>query len=97
MIYLQLTMAYPSSERGKGKQNNIVLDMGGQLKQLKWAENVLFKHKISVLDQSHPRAQDLSSLELTKLDMGFPIPNSAIMGSNYVRHNSILIQVILYL
>lgn len=71
--------------------------MGGQLKQLKWAENVLFKHKISVLDQSQSRTPNLNSQVLTKLDMGFPIPNSAIIGSNFVRHNSILIQVILYL
>ncbi|XP_060656683.1 uncharacterized protein LOC132791672 [Drosophila nasuta] len=95
MINLQLTQAYPS----KSKENNIILDMGGQLKHLKWAEHETLKHKISLLDQSqtHRRTQDLSSQELTKLDMGFSIPNSALLGSNYVRHNSLLIQVILYL
>ncbi|KAH8419533.1 hypothetical protein KR222_004883, partial [Zaprionus bogoriensis] len=96
MIYLQLTLAYPNDHEG-GRENKIMLDMGGQLKQLKWAENVPFKHKISILDRSQRRSQDLSSQELTKLDMGFPIPNSAITGSNFVRHNSLLIQVILYL
>ncbi|KAH8261033.1 hypothetical protein KR044_002373, partial [Drosophila immigrans] len=95
MIHLQLTLAYPS----KSKENNIILDMGGQLKHLKWAEPATLKHKIALLDQSqtHRRTQDLSSQELSKLDMGFSIPNSALLGSNYVRHNSLLIQVILYL
>jgi len=99
MINLQLTLAYPSNDHGKSKENNIILDMGGQFKHLKWAEHETFKHKIALLDQSqsHRRTQDLSSQELTKLDMGFSIPNSAIIGSNYVRHNSLLIQVILYL
>lgn len=99
MINLQLALAYPAHDPGQGKENNIMLDMGGQWKQLKWADRVAFKHKISLLDQnqSHRRTQDLSSQELTKLDMGFSIPNSAILGSNYVRHNSLLIQIILYL
>ncbi|TDG42117.1 hypothetical protein AWZ03_011449 [Drosophila navojoa] len=100
MINLQLAMAYPTYENGvKGKENNIMLDMGGQWKPLKWADRIAFKHKISLLDQqrSHRRPQDLSSLELTKLDSGFSIPNSAILGSNYVKHNSLLIQIILYL
>ncbi|KAM8708040.1 hypothetical protein ACLKA7_015071 [Drosophila subpalustris] len=99
MINLQLTLAYPSHDLGKGNENNIILDMGGQFKHLKWAEHETFKHKIALLDQSqsHRRTQDLSSQELTKLDMGFSIPNSALIGSNYVRHNSLLIQVILYL
>ncbi|KAH8370281.1 hypothetical protein KR093_002924, partial [Drosophila rubida] len=95
MIHLQLTLAHPS----KTKENNIILDMGGQLKHLKWAAPETLRHKIALLDQSqtHRRTQDLSSQELTKLDMGFSIPNSALLGSNYVRHNSLLIQVILYL
>ncbi|XP_032591250.1 uncharacterized protein LOC6557768 [Drosophila grimshawi] len=99
MINLQLALAYPSHDHASGKENNIMLDMGGQWKQLKWTEHVAFKHKISLLNQnpSHRRTQDLSSQELTKLDMGFSIPNSAIVGSNYVRHNSLLIQIILYL
>ncbi|XP_064545508.1 uncharacterized protein LOC135433396 [Drosophila montana] len=99
MINLQLALAYPAHDPGKGKENNIMLDMGGQWKQLKWTDRVAFKHKIALLDQnqSHRRTQDLSSQELTKLDMGFSIPNSAILGSNYVRHNSLLIQIILYL
>ncbi|XP_017844033.1 uncharacterized protein LOC108600775 isoform X2 [Drosophila busckii] len=96
LIMLQLALAQPA--HGHGKENNIILDMGGQYKQLKWAEHLPLKHKISLLDQhAGHRHTDLSSQELNKLDMGFSIPNSAVLGSNYVRHNSLLIQIILYL
>ncbi|EDW39552.1 GL11880 [Drosophila persimilis] len=83
-----------------GDQKNIVLDMGGIFKTMKhWTDDTPFKHKISILDQnySHRKAKDLGSQELTKLETGFSIPHSALLGSTYIKQNSLLIQIILYL
>ncbi|XP_017137798.1 uncharacterized protein LOC108152751 [Drosophila miranda] len=83
-----------------GDQKNIVLDMGGIFKTMKhWTDGTPFKHKISILDQnySHRKAKDLGSQELTKLETGFSIPHSALLGSTYIKQNSLLIQIILYL
>ncbi|KAH8257236.1 hypothetical protein KR038_005996 [Drosophila bunnanda] len=80
--------------------NNIMLEMGGIFQKFKWAEDVLLKHKISILDQSHShrRSQDLSSQELTKLDTGFSIPNSVLLDSStYIKQDALLIQILLYL
>ncbi|EDW72854.1 uncharacterized protein Dwil_GK16957 [Drosophila willistoni] len=106
MMNLQLGYAFSTPEQGVGhhnnNNNNIMLDMGlgGFFKQLKWTDQATLKHKISILDQyqSHQhRSQDLSSQELTKLDMGFSIPHSALLGSTYIKSNSLLIQILLYL
>ncbi|XP_022215474.2 uncharacterized protein LOC111069639 [Drosophila obscura] len=83
-----------------GGQKNIALDMGGMFKTMKhWTDDTPFKHKISILDQnySHRKAKDLGSQELTKLETGFSIPNSALLGSTYIKQNTLLIQIILYL
>ncbi|BFF98690.1 uncharacterized protein DMAD_06776 [Drosophila madeirensis] len=83
-----------------GEQKNIALDMGGIFKTMKhWTDDTPFKHKISILDQnySHRKAKDLGSQELTKLETGFSIPNSALLGSTYIKQNTLLIQIILYL
>ncbi|XP_068143336.1 uncharacterized protein [Drosophila tropicalis] len=103
MLNLQLGYAFSTPEQGVSHHNNnIMLDMGlgGFFKQLKWTDQATLKHKISILDQyqSHQhRSQDLSSQELTKLDMGFSIPHSALLGSTYIKNNSLLIQILLYL
>ncbi|KAH8305847.1 hypothetical protein KR059_012778, partial [Drosophila kikkawai] len=80
--------------------NDIMLEMGGIFQKFKWSEDVLLKHKISILDQSHShrRSQDLSSQELTKLDTGFSIPNSVLLDSStYIKQDALLIQILLYL
>lgn len=100
LLNLQLGYGVFSPEAKPGHSNNIVLEMEGIFQKFKWTEDVLLRHKISILDQnqSHRRSQDLSSQELTKLDTGFSIPNSVLLDSStYIKQDALLIQILLYL
>lgn len=95
LLNLQLEYATSPSVSKSGQSNNIMLDMGGMFQEFQWTEDVKLKHKLSILDQS--KSQDLSSQELTKLGVGFSIPNSVLLGSTYIKQNTLLIQILLYL
>ncbi|XP_017479691.1 PREDICTED: mediator of RNA polymerase II transcription subunit 15 [Rhagoletis zephyria] len=91
-LYLQLAHASIKSNN----RNNIIIDMGGLFKEIA-NENVRFKHKISVLNQHNQRSKDLISQEFYNLETGFLIPNSALLGSPFIKNDSLLIQIFLYL
>ncbi|XP_036326776.1 basic-leucine zipper transcription factor A [Rhagoletis pomonella] len=91
-LYLQLAHASIKSNN----RNNIIIDMGGLFKEIA-NDNVRFKHKISVLNQHNQRSKDLISQEFHNLETGFLIPNSALLGSPFIKNDSLLIQIFLYL
>ncbi|XP_017081126.1 uncharacterized protein LOC108114582 [Drosophila eugracilis] len=99
LLNLQLGYGIFNPQSKPGQSNNILLEMDGIFQNTKWTEDVPLKHKISILDQnqSHRRSLDLSSQALNKLDMGFSIPNSVLLGSSYIKQNALLIQILLYL
>ncbi|KAH8361516.1 hypothetical protein KR084_006910 [Drosophila pseudotakahashii] len=97
LLNLQLGYGIFNPASKPGQSDNVVIEMGGIFQNTKWTEDVPLKHKISILDQSHRMTQDLSSQALNKLDMGFSIPNSVLLGSSYIKQNSLLIQILLYL
>lgn len=99
LLNLQLEYSNSPSMSKSGQSNNIMLDMGGMFQEFQWTEDVKLKHKLSILDQSLGirKSQDLSSQELTKLGVGFSIPNSVLLGSTYIKQNALLIQILLYL
>ncbi|XP_033158763.1 uncharacterized protein LOC117140110 isoform X2 [Drosophila mauritiana] len=99
LLNLQLGYGVFNPKSKTGQSNNILLEMDGIFQNTKWTEDIQLKHKISILDQSHThrRTQDLSSQVLNKLDMGFSIPNSVLLGSSYIKQNALLIQILLYL
>ncbi|EDW95185.2 uncharacterized protein Dyak_GE19672 [Drosophila yakuba] len=99
LLNLQLGYGIFNPKSNPGQSNNILLEMDGIFQNTKWTEDIQLKHKISILDQSHThrRTQDLSSQVLNKLDMGFSIPNSVLLGSSYIKQNALLIQILLYL
>ncbi|XP_016997150.2 uncharacterized protein [Drosophila takahashii] len=97
LLNLQLGYGIFNPSSKPGQSDNVVIEMGGIFQNTKWTEDVPLKHKISILDQSHRMTQDLSSQALNKLDMGFSIPNSVLLGSPYIKQNSLLIQILLYL
>ncbi|XP_017059659.1 uncharacterized protein LOC108100345 [Drosophila ficusphila] len=99
LLNLQLGHGVFNPHSKPGQSNNVLLEMDGIFQNAKWAEDVPLKHKISILDQNHihRRTQDLSSQTLNKLDMGFSIPNSVLLGSTYIKQNALLIQILLYL
>ncbi|XP_049314120.1 uncharacterized protein LOC105227940 [Bactrocera dorsalis] len=91
-LYLQLTQALKKSSN----RNNIFIDMGGLFKEIA-NDKISFKHKISVLNQHNQRSKDLISQELHNLESGFLIPNSALLNSPFIKNDSLLIQIFLYL
>nr|XP_036213605.1 mediator of RNA polymerase II transcription subunit 15-like [Bactrocera oleae] len=91
-LYLQLTQALKKSSN----RNNIFIDMGGLFKEIA-NEKIIFKHKISVLNQHNQRSKDLISQEIHNLESGFLIPNSALLNSPFIKNDSLLIQIFLYL
>lgn len=91
-LYLQLTQAIKKSSN----RNNIFIDMGGLFKEIA-NDKISFKHRISVLDQHKQRSKDLISQELHNLETGFLIPNSALLNSPFIKNDSLLIQIFLYL
>ncbi|XP_011180255.3 integrator complex subunit 3 homolog [Zeugodacus cucurbitae] len=91
-LYLQLTQALKKSSN----PNNIFIDMGGLFKEIA-NDKISFKHKISVLNQHNQRSKDLTSQELHNLETGFIIPNSALLNSPFIKNDSLLIQIFLYL
>ncbi|XP_054736073.1 basic-leucine zipper transcription factor A [Anastrepha obliqua] len=91
-LYLQLVAASKKSSN----RNNIIIDMGGLFKEIS-NEKVSYKHKISVLNQHNQRSKDLISQEFHNLDTGFLIPNSALLSSPFIKNDSLLIQIFLYL
>ncbi|XP_017122197.1 uncharacterized protein LOC108142698 [Drosophila elegans] len=99
LLNLQLGYGIFNPQSKPGQSNNILLEMDGIFQNAKWNEDVALKHKISILDQNHlhRRTQDLSSQALNKLDMGFSIPNSVLLGSTFIKQNALLIQILLYL
>ncbi|KAH8339011.1 hypothetical protein KR074_000522 [Drosophila pseudoananassae] len=99
LLNLQLEYATSPSVSKSGQSNNIMLDMGGMFQEFQWTEDVKLKHKLSILDQNlgNRNSQDLSSQELTKLGVGFSMPNSVLLGSTYIKQNALLIQILLYL
>uniref|UniRef100_Q9VPG9 RT08523p n=1 Tax=Drosophila melanogaster TaxID=7227 RepID=Q9VPG9_DROME len=99
LLNLQLGYGVFNPKSKTGQSNNILLEMDGIFQNTKWTEDIQLKHKISILDQSHTqrRTQDLSSQVLNKLDTGFSIPNSVLLGSSYIKQNALLIQILLYL
>ncbi|XP_016955737.1 uncharacterized protein LOC108028420 [Drosophila biarmipes] len=97
LLNLQLGYGIFNPQSKPGQSNNVLIEMGGIFQNTKWNEDVQVKHKISILDQSVRMTQDLSSPALSKLDMGFAIPNSVLLGSSYIKQNALLIQILLYL
>uniref|UniRef100_A0A1A9ZU30 MATH domain-containing protein n=1 Tax=Glossina pallidipes TaxID=7398 RepID=A0A1A9ZU30_GLOPL len=92
-LYLQLIeakSALPST-------SSITLDMGNIFKEIANENNFNFKHRISVLDQNHQGSKDLVSQEYSNLEAGFLIPNTALLESPYLKHDTLLIQIFLYL
>ncbi|XP_016924646.3 uncharacterized protein [Drosophila suzukii] len=97
LLNLQLGYGIFNPQSKPGQSNNVLIEMGGIFQNTKWTEDLQVKHKISILDQSVRMTQDLSSPALSKLDMGFSIPNSVLLGSSYIKQNALLIQILLYL
>ncbi|XP_037820336.1 uncharacterized protein LOC119609563 [Lucilia sericata] len=91
-LYLQLEDCSSSPQLGSG--NSIILDTGAIFKEIK-SDN--FKYKMSILDQSKKRSSDLVSQEFDNHDSGFLIPNSALIDSPFIKDDSLLIQLFLYL
>uniref|UniRef100_A0A0K8U095 Uncharacterized protein n=1 Tax=Bactrocera latifrons TaxID=174628 RepID=A0A0K8U095_BACLA len=91
-LYLQLTQALKKSNN----RNNIFIDMGGLFKEIA-NDKISFKHKISVLNQHNQRSKDLISQEIHNLESGFLIPSSALLNSPFIKNDSLLIQIFLYL
>uniref|UniRef100_A0A1A9WBR3 MATH domain-containing protein n=1 Tax=Glossina brevipalpis TaxID=37001 RepID=A0A1A9WBR3_9MUSC len=77
--------------------SSITLDMGSIFKEIADENHFNFKHKISVLDQNHQGSKDLVSQEYSNLEAGFLIPNTALLESPYLKHDTLLIQIFLYL
>ncbi|XP_037939988.1 uncharacterized protein LOC119672894 [Teleopsis dalmanni] len=76
--------------------NNIILDTDGLFKKINYTKD-LFRHKISIIDQTNNHNKDLVSQEFTNLEAGFLIPHSALLQNSYTKKDSILIQITLYL
>ncbi|XP_046802232.1 uncharacterized protein LOC111681650 [Lucilia cuprina] len=91
-LYLQLEDCSSSPQLGLG--NSIILDTGAIFKEIN-SDN--FKYKMSILDQSKKRSSDLVSQEFDNHDSGFLIPNSALIDSPFIKDDSLLIQLFLYL
>ncbi|XP_067613282.1 uncharacterized protein [Eurosta solidaginis] len=91
-LYLQLSQASIKSSN----RHNVIIDMGGLFKEIA-NDKISFKHKITVLNQHSQRSKDLVSQELNNLETGFIIPNSALLKSPYIKNDSLLIQIFLYL
>ncbi|XP_030379987.1 uncharacterized protein LOC115628153 [Scaptodrosophila lebanonensis] len=93
LILLKLVYA----DRSRDSHNNIMMDMGGLLKNMEITGSPLFKCKICILDQSRKQKKDICSQEFINFDIGFSVPNSALIGSSYIKDNVLIIKTILYL
>ncbi|XP_065365433.1 uncharacterized protein LOC135958455 [Calliphora vicina] len=92
-LYLQLEDYSSAPQLSLG--NSIILDTGGLFKEINSSDN--FKYKMSILDQNKKRSSDLVSQEFDNHDSGFLIPNSALIDSTFIKDDSLLIQIFLYL
>ncbi|KAL9906786.1 uncharacterized protein ACN427_003251 isoform 1-T5 [Glossina fuscipes fuscipes] len=93
--FLYLQLIEPKSTLSS--TSSITLDMGNIFKEIANENNLNFKHRISVLDQNHQGSKDLVSQEYSNLEAGFLIPNTALLESPYLKHDTLLIQIFLYL
>ncbi|KAL5290485.1 hypothetical protein ACFFRR_010072 [Megaselia abdita] len=59
-------------------------------------EAIHFIHKISILDQENSR-NDLISQEFKNFDVGFFVPNTALLNTPFTKNNTLLVKIFLYI
>ncbi|CAD7081586.1 unnamed protein product [Hermetia illucens] len=74
---------------------SVFLETGNMFKPLQ--TKFKFKHKIAVLEQTTTSNLDLESQEFTSIESGFLIPNSALLTNSYLKNDTILVKLIVYL
>uniref|UniRef100_A0A336LN78 CSON014112 protein n=1 Tax=Culicoides sonorensis TaxID=179676 RepID=A0A336LN78_CULSO len=93
--FLNLRIEQVSDEFVKSHKKSVVSLETGKLFQ-KIEVKKQFKHKIIIIDQGTP-ATDLISQDFMDTTSGFQIPTNTITGTRYVKNDTVLIRVVIYI
>lgn len=76
------------------KKSGVVLETGKLFQRIEVKKQ--FKHKVIIIDQGTP-ATDLISQDFWDASTGFQIPTNTITGTRYVKNDTVLIRVVIYI
>lgn len=76
------------------KKSGVVLETGKLFQRIEVKKQ--FKHKVIIIDQGTP-ATDLISQDFWDASSGFQIPTNTITGTRYVKNDTVLIRVVIYI
>lgn len=76
------------------KKSGVVLETGKLFQRIEVKKQ--FKHKVIIIDQGTP-ATDLISQDFWDASSGFQIPTNTITGNRYVKNDTVLIRIVIYI